>query len=714
MERSAKMVQMARKQLATESEFSDRSPELFQDADENNNSELFPHSPRRISRADDWPEKLFPFPADKPITPFKPEHSQPPATSPGSSSSTSSSSSASSASSSSVSSGDRTCDDDRDLDFDPSKEKEYKSDHEFEDNPHPPADSPKQSYKRKRQPEKWEKNKLKNLRNAGKEVVSPSSVRQAKRVKERCGPKCRFECKTITDDQRQAMFSQYWGLLDVEKKWYFLSTLMRPILNEKKCRKLDSEGNIIEPRKDNNSFYLTVDDEERRVCKIFFINTFDVSDKVIRTVVNKTSNLMSGMAIVPDLRGKHKNQVKLPESDRGRIISFINTIPRIPSHYLRSQSKREFIDGSKSVSELHRDYVKACQAENIREASYSTFYHIFKTEFNISFFIPKKDQCEICAAFENSNEEEKVLLKEKQDRHTLEKELSRKEMNEDAQNDNIITAIFDLQAVMQLPKGDISLFYYSSKLNAFNLTFLNPKSMLGHCYLWDESLGNRGANEIGSCLFDYISKSVNNKPGSNIVLYTDNCAGQQKNQYMVALYLYMMHSMDIASLTHKFLIKGHTQNLCDNVHSVIERKVGRVLKSGPIYTPEGFATAIKGAKVTGEPYKLTEMDYDDFHDLKQLAKDLPLSMTTVKISEVVAIKVIRGHPKSLFYKYSYESEEWEEAVVIKKKNADLEKIVLKKAFDKKPGLDAKKKEALIKLCDKRAIPNKFRPYFESL
>lgn len=89
-------------------------------------------------------------------------------------------------------------------------------------------------------------------------------------------------------------------------------------------------------------------------------------------------------------------------------------------------------------------------------------------------------------------------------------------------------------------------------------------------------------------------------------------------------------------------------------------------------------------------------------------------MTTVKISEVVAIKVKRGHPTSLFYKYSYESEEWEEAIVIKKKKAVSENIVLNKAFEKKPGLDSKKKEALIKLCDKRAIPNKFRPYFESL
>jgi hypothetical protein len=697
------MVEMARISMEGNREIHRTSPDLFPDTDENNNTDLFPYSPRRKLRFDDWPENLFPFPADK-DQPYKPIVPDP---------SSSSSSSSSSASSSSDSSGDRTCDDDRDLDFEPEKEKEHKSDHEFEDTPRQLA-PPKQGYKRKRNPENWEKNKLKELRNAGKEFVSPSSVVQPKKVRERCGPKCRFECKSITDEQRQAIFSGYWALDDVDKKRYFLSNLMKPIVNEKKCRRLDSAGNIKEPRKDNNAFYLTVEKEDRRVCKVFFINTFDVSDKVIRTVVKKKTDLPSGLAILPDLRGKHKNQVKLPQNERNRILSFINSIPRIPSHYLRAQTKREFIDGSKSVSELHRDYVKACKAENIKEASYSTFYHIFKTEFNISFFTPKKDQCETCAAFGNSSEEEKTLLKEKHDQHILEKELSRKEMKEDSQNGNIITAIFDLQAVMQLPKGDVSLFYYSSKLNAFNLTFLNPNSMVGHCYVWDESVGHRGANEIGSCLLNYVTKGIENRPGSDVVLYTDNCGGQQKNQFMVALYLYMVQTMDIASLTHKFLIKGHTQNLCDNIHSVIERKIERVLKSGPIYTPEGFTTAIKGAKVTGEPYKLTEMDYDDFLDLKQLAKDLQLSMTNVKISEVVAIKVISGHPKSLFYKYSYESDKWEEAIVIKKKNVLLENIVLKNAFLNKPGLDTKKKDALLKLCDKRAIPMKFRPYFESL
>ena len=36
------------------------------------------------------------------------------------------------------------------------------------------------------------------------------------------------------------------------------------------------------------------------------------------------------------------------------------------------------------------------------------------------------------------------------------------------------------------------------------------------------------------------------------------------------------------NLTHKFLIKGHTQNEGDSVHSLIERKTKQALKSGPV------------------------------------------------------------------------------------------------------------------------------------
>lgn len=49
----------------------------------------------------------------------------------------------------------------------------------------------------------------------------------------------------------------------------------------------------------------------------------------------------------------------------------------------------------------------------------------------------------------------------------------------------------------------------------------------------------------------------------------------------------------IKSITHKYLITGHSQNEGDNVHSVIERKIQRFVKSAPIYVPDrSYASTI--------------------------------------------------------------------------------------------------------------------------
>lgn len=85
-----------------------------------------------------------------------------------------------------------------------------------------------------------------------------------------------------------------------------------------------------------------------------------------------------------------------------------------------------------------------------------------KQECNISFFIPKKDQCNISTAF--AEESEKADLKESYDRHLLEKELPRSEKATGKTSADSVVAVYDLQAVTQLPKGDVDVFYTDQNL----------------------------------------------------------------------------------------------------------------------------------------------------------------------------------------------------------------------------------------------------------
>jgi len=60
-------------------------------------------------------------------------------------------------------------------------------------------------------------------------------------------------------------------------------------------------------------------------------------------------------------------------------------------------------------------------------------------------------------------------------------------------------------------------------------------------YLWGESTGQRGANEIVTCVFKYLYDLDKRNTYSSIALYYDSCSGQNKNRAMMAM---IQHSLE--------------------------------------------------------------------------------------------------------------------------------------------------------------------------
>lgn len=75
---------------------------------------------------------------------------------------------------------------------------------------------------------------------------------------------------------------------------------------------------------------------------------------------------------------------------------------------------------------------------------------------------------------------------------------------------------------------------------------------------------------------------------------------------------------NIKTITHKYLIKGHTQNEGDSAYFLIERQIKKQIRSGPIYTPEAFISAVKCTRTKPEPYRVYLMNNDDFLDWKNV------------------------------------------------------------------------------------------------
>lgn len=598
----------------------------------------------------------------------------------------------------------------------------------------PPADvqistneDPTPTKKGKKRPlnkENWKKNITKQLRNAGQSYVSKASQKTVppRQLREPCKETCIFKCqKKFSEEQRREILKDYWNLGEIEKQWSFIAASVEEAIPANRYVKLNDEGQVIEPKRTNNAFYLITKGKKYRVCKVFFKNTLCINNRPITTALSK-KNKETNISLMTDNRGRHGKQPKIDDNIKEGAKQFIDSIPKIESHYTRAHSRRTFIDGSKTISDLHHDYVEICKEKKVPFINYVMFYRIFTQEHNISFFTPKKDMCDVCEAFKNSSPEEKEAKKDTYEKHHEEKRLSRLEKENDKKNEELTVCVYDLQAVFQCPKGEISVFYYKSKLNVLNLTVYDVQKNTVECYVWDEANASRGVNEIGTCVFKYLEQIISNgTKDMNVVFYSDNCAGQQKNKFMVAMYLFAVQKFpNIKSITHKYLIRGHTQNEGDSAHSQIERQVRRELRKGPMYSPDAFISAIKSARKKSEPFRVNEMCFEDFYDWKNVCSQMSFAIqkddenVPVKISEVKMIKVIKDDARAIYYKNSYTEEEFKRAIVIKKKKEIDNNIEVKKAYTTKPGIAKRKKADLMELINKNHIPRYYRPFYESL
>lgn len=219
------------------------------------------------------------------------------------------------------------------------------------------------------------------------------------------------------------------------------------------------EGNA-KTRNQNCVFHFTVNGESKRTCKIFFINTLGISERVLRTVMQGRQKCITGM-IPEDKRGKHSYHNNVDQEIVQSVRDHINSVPRIESHYTRANTSREFIDGGLTIKELYRNYVSNREAMPV--ASCDMYYRIFNTEFNLSFFVPKKDQCDLCESYNNAIGQDKINLEEPYKEHLRQKELSRKEKAEDIAltktDAETVAEIYDLQAVMPVATGNSSAFF---------------------------------------------------------------------------------------------------------------------------------------------------------------------------------------------------------------------------------------------------------------
>ena len=158
-------------------------------------------------------------------------------------------------------------------------------------------------------------------------------------------------------------------------------------------------------------------------------------------------------------------------------------------------------------------------------------------------------------------------------------------------NNSLVCACFDLQEILVTPRSFESCLYYKRRLNTFNFSLYDLGTKDGFCFVWNETISNRGACEISSCVYHFIKKKVS-EGKKQFIFYSDNCCSQNKNRFYVTMLWFCIQKFKIQSITHRYLEKGHTQNENDAVHATIES----VSRNIPVFTSSQWAAIIRSAR----------------------------------------------------------------------------------------------------------------------
>lgn len=115
--------------------------------------------------------------------------------------------------------------------------------------------------------------------------------------------------------------------------------------------------------------------------------------------------------------------------------------------------------------------------------------------------------------------------------------------------DRICSVAFDLQKILTTPKAEIGPMYYMSKICVWNFTIFELATHIGHCNVWNETIGCRGSNEIASFLYSFI-KTKSAAGCIEFFFFSDNCGGQNRNKNVFSMFF--KASMDFkVKITHR-------------------------------------------------------------------------------------------------------------------------------------------------------------------
>ncbi len=125
--------------------------------------------------------------------------------------------------------------------------------------------------------------------------------------------------------------------------------------------------------------------------------------------------------------------------------------------------------------------------------------------------------------------------------------------------------------------------YYYTSLNVFNFGVVDHSHDYGngtignhmYCHVYHEGIGKKGGTNVASLIVKTLQDMnilKQSDPGGELNIIFDNCSGQNKNNTVLKLALWLKEMGYFKQVNFVFLIVGHTKNVCDRLFNLLKHE----------------------------------------------------------------------------------------------------------------------------------------------
>lgn len=514
---------------------------------------------------------------------------------------------------------------------------------------------PKQQF-RKRAKGMGKKEQRKKRRNLGECYKTAKGKEVEAKTFRNINCNCKNKClEKVSIEARQNAFNMFWKIGTFSTQNAFLCGLVK---QQEPDRRRPRGGTKVAKSTTNHFHVILLDGTSVKVCKKYFLNTYQVSDGRMTRALKVVKR---GQSPGTDKRGKRVPINKIPEEQMAVVRQHISSYPSYQSHYTRAHNpNRSYLPEHLNIRLMYNMYKTYCNERDVIPVKEPIYRRTFNREFNLHFHQPHKDTCTKCDIYKNKidkilDEEQKSTLKVEHELHLKKAESARENMSADAEKSKTDNAFyvftFDLEKSLAFPKLTCQIAYYKRNCYLYNLGCHELSSKVGFMYCWDETVGSRGSQEIGACVVKHIHTRASS--AKHVVMYSDSCTGQNRNFKMSLILMRFLqgeNSGEVCVIDQKFMQSGHSYlpNDCD--FASIENRS----KTKQIYCPNDWYEVIIQARKKN-PFHLTVMTSDDFLSTKNLenlvtrrksdSNELPINWLKIQW-----LRYKKSHPFTIFFK----------------------------------------------------------------